>query len=332
MLKFFIYSALLFLTACSVFPKAIWYQDTHALISQHQYEKALQQIKIEQPFNQTLYKNTKHKAKIYRNKQIINIVKLINKKQWGVAKNTLINLELSQPEHNDWKHINQKLVTSQAEEYRILNTKLALKKSILLSSKIEMAQFHQRSVTGPIHWYKQATILADEKLALAEELLALSSLAIKQQDYRNAQSTYAKAIGLNHELKQDHLTEQINKGLSSSNRTVINKRQKLLLKKLNFAIQSLDFKTMHHYQGILSKPPFSGKRLNKSLEQAKKLRKETAIKKSLLADTLYRQRKIKEAIKLWTSAKFLDPELSEIDGKLARSIKVQKKLQQLSRH
>lgn len=332
MLKFFVYSTLLFLSACGTLSHTIWSEDTQTLLNQHQYAKALQQIKAELPFDKTLYKHTQNKARLYRNKQIVQLEKLIQKKQWGVAKNTLINLELSQPAHSDWLNIDKKLINSQAEEYRILNTRLTLKKAKLLSSKIDIAQFHQRSVTGPVHWYKKESILADEKLILAEELLALSSSAIQQQDYKNAQSTYAKAIELNHELKQAHLTEQINQGLSSRNRTVIDKRQKQLLRKLNHSIQTLDFKSIHHYQSILSKAPFSGRALNKSLKRAQKLRTESAIKKSQLADALYRQRKIKEAIKLWTSAKFLDPELPEVDEKLTRSIKVQKKLQQLSRH
>lgn len=332
MLKSFFYASLLFLTACSSLPNTIWYQDTEELIDQHQYKKALEQIKADVPFNQAFYKSTQNKAERYRNQKVAQLRRLIQEKQWGVAKNTLINLALSQPEHKNWKVIKDKLTASKTEEYRILNTELSLRKATLLNSKIKMAQFHQRSVTGPINWQKNESLLADEKLTLAEELLTLSTLAINQQDYRRAQNTYAKAIEFNHELKQAHLTEQINQGLSHSNRVAINKKQKQLLIKLNKAIQSLDFKTIDHYQKILSKAPFSGKKVKKSLSKAKKLRQKTALKKSRLADTLYRQRKIKEAIKLWKNAKFLDPELIEINDKLARSIKVQKKLQQLSRH
>ena len=332
MLRFLACITLLSLTACSGLPKTVWFQETQALISQHEYKKALEQINVEQPFNKSLYNHTQNKARIYRHKQIARIKSLIQEKQWGVAKNALISLKLSQPQHKDWQQISALLKTRQTNEYRLLKTRLSLKKASLLTSKIEMAQFHQRSVSGPIHWYKQESTLADEKLALAEELLELSTLAITQQDYQSAQSTYAKAIELNHELKRAHLTEQINQGLSHSNRAAINKRQKQLLRKLNQSIKSLDFETMHHYQSILSKAPFSGKRLSKSLNKAKKLRKEAAIKKSRDADTLYRQRKIQEAIDLWTSAKFLDPELLELDEKLARSLKVQKKLKQLSQH
>jgi hypothetical protein len=332
MLKFLACIILLSLTACSGLPKTVWFQETQELIAAHQYRKALEQISTEQPFNKSLYNHTQHKAQVYRHKQITRIKNLIRQKQWGVAKNALITLEQSQPQHKDWKKIKNLLKTQQANDFRLLKTRLSLKKASLLTSKIEMAQFYQRSVTGPIHWYKQESTLAHEKLALAEELLELSTLAITQQDYQSAQSTYAKAIELNHELKRAHLTEQINQGLSHSNRAAINKRQKQLLKKLNISIRSLDYETMHHYQNILSKAPFSGKALSKSLNKAKKLRKEAAIEKSRRADALYRQRKIEEAIKLWTSAKFLDPELLELDEKLARSLKVQKKLKQLSQH
>jgi hypothetical protein len=95
---------------------------------------------------------------------------------------------------------------------------------------------------------------------------------------------------------------------------------------LNDAIASENFDNIITLQKILSKTPFEGKKLKKSLQLATKVRLEKANFLDKQADTFYRGAQLTAAIDLWRQAKLLNPENRNYYDKLARASKVQSKL------
>lgn len=317
------------LNGCSHLPKNIWFESTEQLVEDKQFAKAISKIETQQPVNKKQLRSVKRQASRYRQQQIRTINKLMTSKQWGQAQNIITKMTLSQPEHKSWQSIQKKLNHKKAQEQRIIDTEVALLQAKQLKIRMKQADFENRSVTGSFNWFTQDSTLAEERLDLAEWLIALSTAALEQQDYGRAQTTYAKAIELNQEIKASKLDQDINQGLTAQNDSSVLKRQTSLLKKLKNAMEQEDFPLIAKYQRILSRAPFKGKQVTKSLAQAKALRQRTAKLKDKQADKIYRQGEVKQAISLWQQVQLLDPQLKGIKDKLQRSLKVQKKMQTL---
>lgn len=320
---------LLLASGCSHLPSHVWYQSHDELIANKQYKKALEQLHLSDPKDTRLINKTKKQARLYRQAQLLKIDRLIVQKKWGEARSEISHLIESQPWHDSYSITQERLDKKQKEELRVLETKQALAKANLLKANVLIDNYQQREAPSFSLLFSRKTTLEEEKQVLAKQLFELSISALAVQDYHNAQQTYAQALLLDKNLKATLLSDAINLGVYQSNQTAIQTKQARLLKKLKQAISEEDFENMIQLQGILSKPPFEGKNVANALLKATQKRNDTALALDHRADNVYRDGNITLAISLWQKAQNLAPSLLGVQDKLARAIKVQKKLAKL---
>lgn len=328
MRNFFMCLALL-CTGCSHLPSHVWYQDSQELISDKQYRKAIEQLQSETPINYQKVSLVKQQANRYRISQLSNIERLIRLKEWAMAQTRLNQLIETQPWHSSFSLTQNKLDKSKNEEKRLLDTKQTIAQANLVKAQIQMENFNQREQPFYRKIFSNSSSLEEDKKAIAKKLFELSVAALAVQDYHNAQKTYAQALSLDSELKASLLSDAIEIGVYQRNQETISLRQKRLISQLKQAIKLEDFPTIIRIQGILSKPPFEGKAVARVLNKANKKRTSSARALDQQADNVYREGNIKAAIELWKEARNLAPDLLGIQDKLARAIKVQKKLAKL---
>ncbi len=323
-------SCLLGLTACSTAPHSFWYQSTAELIELQYYKKALEQINDHKPVKQFQLKQVRRLAKVLHRKNKNTFNRLIRQKKWSNAKETLANIVQHQPHHSDYEKWKKQLTKAMNTEYRLIKTEQTLAQAHLLKASFKQHNFRQRSHSHTYNWFDNSNTLLDQKQKLAEQLIELSTEAIAQHDYKNAQKTYAQAIEFDQQLGRNHLNQAINEWLSEQNHNAIQKRQHSLVKQLSKAINKKDFKQLITLQDILTKAPFNGRNVHNILKKADNLRQENAISLDGQADNIYRNGEISQAISLWQLAHTLTPNRRDIHQKLLRAKKVLKKLEKLT--
>ena len=318
------------LTACTSRPLNIWYQDTTELINEHNYQKALEQIRSQQPVNQQQLAMVESLAKQRLKQQSQTIHLFINQKEWGQARNVLRHLTQTQPKGASLSALESAINLAQKDEERLINTRLFLIKAELLDN-----QFKQQALANRIHherfnWFNQSQYLEEEKKQIAEKLLQLSTQALLVKDYKNAQLAYEKAIEFDRQLGKGEIKQAINAGLSVINDKAILHRQHDLIKQLTTAVSTLNFDQLLKIHDILSNEPFHGAQVDKALMQAQKLRQEYAQSLDQNAARLYRKGNILKSVDLWLMALKLSPDNTGIKEKLLRAQKVLRKLKKLS--
>lgn len=318
------------MTGCSSPSIHIWYTSTQELVQQHNYQKAIAQIRAETPHNLQLVLKVKKLAKQHLHQQSKKIELFIKDKEWGQAKKLVSSLAFNQPKGTVLTHLSQAIDKAQKEEERLLNTRLFLVNADLLD-----IEFRQQALSDRIHfdrfdWFNQSQHLKEKKHQLAEDLLHLSTQALKVKDYENAQLAYEKAIEFDKQLGKGELKKAINAGLSFKNDAAIQQRQQSLIRQINKAIVELNFKHLLIVQEILSHNPFRGPEVNQALKNARKLRQEHAQILDLNAGKLYRKGNILKSVELWEQALTLTPSNHNLKEKLLRAKKVQRKLEKLS--
>ncbi|MFT6260186.1 MAG: hypothetical protein ACJAYK_001170 [Crocinitomicaceae bacterium] len=311
-------------TACSSLSTNYWYQSTDVLIEQGEFNQALKQLKQDGKNKQ--YEIVRNRAIKDAYKKISRIEASISKKKWAIAKHKFNKLYESHPPIRQFTRIKNKIDKGEKEENRKLQTKLALAKIQLLNAKQLNAEFNRRRNNINSTGSYDESLLKKQKLELAQTLYTLSLMALEQQDYFNAQKTYNEAIKISPKLSRNSLSIDLQKSLEPIKNHSIKSKQDSLYTKLNDAIASENFDNIITLQKILSKTPFEGKKLKKSLQLATKVRLEKANFLDKQADTFYRGAQLTAAIDLWRQAKLLNPENRNYYDKLARASKVQSKL------
>jgi len=323
-------STLLWLTACSSLPQPIWYQSTAQLVEQQDYKKALQQIQSQQPVNKKQLEKVKGLAKKLRLNSSKAFQRLVAQKEWAKAKKLLRELTLNLPHHPDFMRWEKQLNKAYQDEQRLIKTEQALAQAQLLKVQFKQQDLTRRSHETYFNWFNNKQQLTEEKQHLAEQLIQLSTQAIATRDYTNAQNAYAQAIEFDQQLGQESLHQAINDWLTQQNHQAIEKRQASLIRQLRNAINKQNFKQLIQIENILSKAPFSGQVVNDMLKTAHELRQETASSLNRQADIAYRNGDISQAITLWQQATQLTPNQQDMQRKLSRARKVQKKLDKLT--
>ena len=317
------------LSGCSHMPAAFWTESVDELVAQHEYSRAIDLIESTQPINRDQLSAVKRQADRYRRKELNQVRSFIAQKKWGLAQKHLNTLVEDLPWHASFSLVQTDLNEQKAEEKRLIDTQKALAEANLLKANVLVDQFQERSHSGNLLWNSQTHPLQDRKQSLSYRLHELSIAALAKQDYFNAQKTYAEALSLNPNLNRPELSLAISKGVSQSQVDAIDQKQATLVKQLHTAIKAQDFSEIQLLQSILQHPPFSGKEVQIVLKKADKLLINTAKRKDKEADTAYRVGNLSQAIELWRDAQQLAPELIGIQDKLARAVKVQKKLAEL---
>ena len=315
---------------CANHPIHIWHMNTQDLIQEHNFKKAIAQVRAEKPINQVLLNNIHTKAKQYfkLKSQLIN--ELVIQKEWGQAREVLRHLSETQPLHTSIVDLEYIVNQAQREEERLLNTSLHLLESDVLAYKLKRQAFTDRVHHNRFNWFDHTSSLEERKTQLAERLLQLSTQALIVKDYTNAQLAYEKAIKLNKQLSHGEIKKAINTGLSSINEKTILMRQQALISQLTYAISSLNFNHLLKVENILSHEPFHGVKVENALEQAHNLRHEYAQSLDKNAAKLYRKGDILKSVEQWLMAAKLDPDNINIQEKLLRAQKVLRKLEKLS--
>jgi tetratricopeptide (TPR) repeat protein len=321
---FFITAFFLVISACSSISTNYWYLSTDTLIVQGEFNQALKQLKKDGKDKQ--YILVRNKAIKHGNKKLNVIEALINKKQWAIAKHELNRLTETHPPLQQFSRIKNIIDKGEKEENRTMKTELALAKINFLNAEQKSTEFERRRKNIDSNWSYEETELQNKKLHLADKLYVLSLQALDQQDYFNAQKTYTEAIKINPKLSNKSLSIESGIGLRTKNNISIKSKQTLLTKQLNNAISNDDYDGIFVLQKILSKTPFEGKRLSKTLKRATEMRFKRSKLLDKQADTFYRVGKIANAIELWQEARLLSPENPDFFNKLTRASKVQSKL------
>ncbi|OUR62261.1 hypothetical protein A9Q73_10515 [Bermanella sp. 47_1433_sub80_T6] len=323
-------STLLWLTACTSLPQPIWYQSTAQLLEQQHYKKALQQIQSQQPINKKQLEKVKGLAKKLRLKSSKTFQRLVTQKEWAKAKKLLRELAFKLPHHPDFLRWEKQLNEAYQDEQRLIKTEQALAQAQLLKVQFKQQDLTRRSHETYVNWFNNKQQLTEKKQLLAEQLIHLSTQAIATRDYTNAQTAYAQAIEFDQQLSQEPLHQAINNWLTQQNHQAIKKRQASLIRQLRNAINKQNFKQLMLLENILSKAPFSGQVVIRMLKTAHALRQETASSLNRQADIAYRNGDISQAITLWQHATQLTPNQHDMQRKLSRARKVQKKLDKLT--
>ena len=318
------------LSACAHTPTNFWYSSTEQLIERHHYQKAIEKIIAEKPIDQALLRKVKKLAELHRAKKSNKIGLLVEQKRWGEARDTLQQLNANQPNLTSFATLNLLIDKSQREEERIINTQQALLEAELLDIRFIQQDLSDRIDHNRINWFSQSDDLTKQKQRLAEKLLHLSTQALLVKDYKHAQKAYEKAIELDRELSTGEITQAISSGLSQLNNNAINERRSSLIKQLYFAISSQNFAALLNVQAILSNEPFHGAEVERVLRAAKKTRKEHSLKLDDMASKQYRTGNISRAVIQWQQALRLTPSDINIQEKLIRAQKVQRKLKKLT--
>jgi len=328
-LLLFLFATLVVLPGCSHMPANFWNESVQDLVANHEYQRAIELIETTSPNDRDELKNVKRQADRYRRKELNQVRSFMAQKKWGMAQRHLNQLIEHLPWHASFSLVQTDLNEQKAEERRRIDTQQALAEANLLKANILVDQFKERSHAGHLLWNSQAHPLAEQKRELSYRLHELSIAALAKQDYFNAQKTYAEALALNPNLNRPELSIAINKGVSQSQVDAIDQKQDALVRQLNTAIANQNFQEIQLLQDILRHPPFSGKAVQRSLKTAYQLLVSTAKRKDKEADTAYRVGNLSQAIELWREAQRLAPELLGVQDKLARAVKVQKKLAEL---
>ncbi len=317
------------LSGCSTLTQPFWSQSNDQLMQDHNYLKALEQVKTHQPFSQVNENKIKTKLTSFRLKEELKIKQLITEKKWGLASKKIVFIKNNLPSHNNTDVLNENLKNGQKEELRIINTELALLQAYLLKVEFKQQEFLKRSHQHEINWFNRTSLLTQKKQKLAEQLMHLSTLALNQKDYQRAMESYTQATELNQPLNTKYLSQAINQGHKKQNKKSILKRQVSLISELNKALELKDFKQILHLQSILSRAPFKGLSVQTVLNSATKLRKKEALALNKRAESAYHQGKISHSIQLWSQTRDLTPGQADIEKKLSRAKKVRYKLGKL---
>lgn len=329
-LNFFLVSTLLLsLTACSTFPNKIWYKNVDQLILENNYKKALEQISKNNTDNPQRYLNIQKQANKHADVTLARINQLITNKEWGQAKHHLQKLEDNSPWQPRFNQLKNKIMLSQRNELRLIETKQALAEAELLQAKQLKFNHQARSTASGSKWFLPIASFDSEKDKLAESLYRLSLLALSKQDYENAHKTYSAALKLNGHLEKYTLTKTITQGLNKDKEHTILSQQNELLNKMDRAIKNQNFTEIIRLQNILSTAPFKGEDVKQAIKKANIQRLSRAKILAKEADTIYRQGNINVAITMWKEAKMLAPSLTQLSSKIARANKVQSKLDHL---
>ena len=318
------------ISACTTTSNFFGHVSTEELIEHHQYQKAIDQINSTSPIDQILLKQVKKLAKQQQKEKTKEINKLIKKKKWGEARDVLNQLNSNQPNLSFSSTLISKINQAQFEEERLINTQRALLEADLLDLQIIQKDLNSRIQTKTNIKSPYSNDLIIKKKNLAEELFQLSTQALFVKDYKNAQTTYEKAIELNRELRTGEIKQAINAGLNHQNTKAINKRRKALIEELSLAISALDFASILKIQEILSHEPFHGIEVDEVIDRAKETRREHAQKLNEIASKQYRNGNISLAVTQWQQALRLDPTDIRIQTRLSRALKVQRKLKKLT--
>ncbi len=329
-LKGLILACFLLLTACSSMPQSIWYQDVNELIAQHHYNKAIQQIKNTAAFDKNKLNKVLRLAKEQRIKNGKIFHTFIQLKEWAKAKKTLHTSQLNLPAHTEFFVWERRLQKAKANEQRLLETEQALAQANLLKVLFKQQDLELRSHETIFNWFNNRNHLLQQKQQLAEQLIQLSTRAISQRDYNNAQKTYHQAVEFDQQLEQERLHQAIDDWLSEQNQLATQKRQKSLINQLQNALVKANFKLIIKIEDILGKAPFGGQSVRDILKKTRELKGQSALAMDEQADKDYRNGNITGAITLWTSALRLALMRQDIHRKLLRAKKVQKKLEKLT--
>ncbi len=322
--------SLLMLTGCSTISGVFGHTSTEELIKNHQYQKAIDQIMAENPHNQALLLKIKVLAKKQSKEQSKKINQLVKQKKWGEARHLLNQLKENQPNSTSLPSLTLLIDKAQHEEERIVNTNRALAEAKLLNVQFIQQDLFDRIHYNQINWFSPHQGLVTKKKALAEELLHLSTQALLVKDYKNAQKTYEKAIELDKELGAREITDAIKTGLSEQSNKAINERQESLIRQLYLAIDKKDFEYILKIQSILSNRIFNGPQVARALIKATEIRQEYSKKLDTSASKEYRKGNISTAVTQWQQGLILTPEEIDIQEKLLRARKVQRKLDKLT--
>lgn len=318
------------LSACAHSPSNFWYTSTDQLIEQHHYEKALEKISTETPFDQALLRKVKKLAEQQRKNRTALITQRVKQKKWGEARETLAQLTSSQPSLASLTTLNSLIDKAQFEEVRLINTRRALVEAQLLDIQFIQQDIYDRTYHNKINWFSQHDNLMAKRQALAEKLLHLSTQALLVKDYNNAQAAYKKAIHLDPKIGTGEISQAINTGLSQQNTKAINERRNSLIKQLYLAISNQNFESLLQVQEILSHQPFHGSEVERALNKAKNTRLEHANRLNKSALMEYRNGNISLAVTQWQQALLLTPTDIKIQERLIRAQKVQHKLEKLT--
>jgi hypothetical protein len=329
-LKVIILAGLLLLTACTNMPQSIWYQDIDELIAQHQYKKAIQQIKNTVALDKNKLAKTLRLAKEQHNKNSIKFHALLRLKEWAKAKHTITISRLNLPPHTDFSLWETQLKNEKGDELRRLETEQALAQANLLKVRFKQQDLEQRSHETIFNWFDDRQHLLQQKQQLVEQLIQLSTRAISKRDYNNAQKTYHQALEFDQQLEQEPLHQVIDNWFSEQNQMAIQKRQSSLMNQLNVAITKANFKLIIKIEDILNKAPFGGQSVRNILKKTRTLKEQRAQSMNEQADKDYRNGNIVGAITLWTSALELALIRQDIQRKLLRAKKVQNNLKKLT--
>ena len=317
-----------FLCGCSTTP-VFWYKDSEQLIQEHNYKKALQQVRTRPNYNNSYIKEIKRKAFKHLRTQIIIVNTFIEQQEWGQAGNIISHLKKTQPPSSKIIKLEYSLKQAIGEEQRLLDTAQALVQANLLQIAFKQQNLSDRIHSHSFDWFNKDTQLQDHKQLLAQNLLQLSIQAISVKDYKNAQRTFQAAITFNGMLSYGKIQQDINDGLSQQNKSILINRQYSLVNQLTVAIKDQDFPLLIRLQNILSNEPFHGHLVQRVLLKAKNLRQTRSKDLDQKASYHYRQGKITEALEQWQLALTLTPEDLHIHSKFLRAQKVQSKLEKL---
>ena len=321
------------LTGCATTSGLFQTTTTDQLIEEHQYQKAIELIEekniAKSSNNHELSLKIKSLANQRKKTQTLKVSQLIKNKQWGEAREILKQLQTNQPTLA-LESLQSKIDKSQHEEERQVNTQQALLEAQLLDVQLAQENLFDRIHYKRIDWFSTRHNILAKKQALAKNLLQLSTQALLVKDYRNAQKTYEKAVYLNPNLGAGEITHAINAGLSNINNKAIIERQSSLIRQLNNAIKKENFDSLLIIQDILTNDLFSGPEVETALLKANKTRTDHAHTLDKWASKEYRKGNISTAIVQWKQALKLSPQNSNLQEKLARAKKVQRKLDKLT--
>lgn len=317
------------LTACSTTSHKIWINDTAELMVQRNYKKALEQATASGENKTLLISKIKKESDRSSKKSIKEIKAYIAKKQWGDANKRLNHIIQMHPWTDEYAQLKIKIDTARNNEIRLLETESTLVQANLLQVKLKQLDFDIRDKTVSLSLPLTKFLLNNEKKEVAKKLYELSITALGKYDYLNAQKTYSTALDLDNSLQKASLSKTIHNGINQKAKNTILKKQRILIKQLNQALESEDHTKIIMLHGILSNAPFKGKDVKIILDKASKARKKYATTTDNKADSVYRNGDIEQAITLWKKAKILAPSLPNINDKLTRAEKVQTKLDYL---
>lgn len=316
------------LSACSSIPMKIWYIDTDTLIKNHDYKKALYQIKNTQPIDTDKIKDVHAKAKKFTRKELKYIQTLLINKQWSKAEQLLGTLSTKVPNSPKITEVKKQLSKLRYHEKLDLTIKVKIAHANLLLAKQSDVEFQLRDQGDP-SWYQSNDQLTTDINNTADALFRLSKQSLDIQHIDNAKLALNYAKKLNRDLIIVDLRNTIDEVLLKRKLATIEQNQSQYMTQLKKAINDENFEQIIHLTSALSDNKFKGQNLNSLIEEAKTLLYENAQELNLSADQAYRLGNIKEAIQLWQQAQTLHPQLPGISDKLSRAQKVSNKLDTL---